>query len=62
MLGIEISTALQAAEYRAVHGLSPNDSLIAATAKVHGLTLATRNTSDFLVTGIPLVNPWERVG
>ena len=59
MLGIEISTALQAAEYRVVHGLSPNDSLIAATAKVHGLTLATRNTSDFLVTGIPLVNPWE---
>lgn len=59
MLGIEISTALQAAEYRAVHGLSPNDSLIAATAKVHGLTLATRNTADFQATGISLVNPWE---
>jgi predicted nucleic acid-binding protein len=62
MLGIEISIALQAAEYRAVHGLSPNDSLIAATAKVHGLTLATRNTGDFQATGISLVNPWERVG
>lgn len=59
MLGIEISIALQAAEYRAVHGLSPNDSLIAATAKVHGLTLATRNTGDFQTTGISLVNPWE---
>ncbi len=59
MLGIEISTALQAAEYRAIHGLSPNDSLIAATAKVHGLTLATRNTTDFEATGISLVNPWE---
>lgn len=59
MLGIEITTALQAAEYRAVQGLTPNDSLIAATAKVHGLTLATRNTSDFSKCGIPLANPWE---
>jgi len=61
MLGIEISIALQAAEYRALHGLSPNDSLIGATAKVHGLTLATRNTVDFERTGIDLVNPWEYV-
>lgn len=59
MLGIEISTALQAAEYRAVHGLSPNDSLIAATAKVHNLTLSTRNTADFQHCGIDLLNPWE---
>jgi predicted nucleic acid-binding protein len=59
MLGIEISTALQAAEYRAVYGLTPNDSLIAATAKVHGITLATRNTADFKETGISLINPWE---
>jgi len=58
MLGIEISTALQAAEYRAIHGLSPNDSLLAATAKVHNLTLATRNTADFQATGIQLANPW----
>jgi toxin FitB len=59
MLGIEISIALQAAEYRAIHGLSPNDSLIAGTARVHGLTLATRNTADFVGCGIALENPWE---
>lgn len=35
------------------------DSLIAATAKVHGLTLATRNTVDFDGCGIELVNPWN---
>lgn len=58
-LGIDTETALQAAEYRAVHGLCPNDSLIAATARVHGLILATRNTGDFQSTGIQLVNPWE---
>lgn len=59
LLGVDLGTALQAAEYRALHGLCPNDSLIAATAQVHGLTVATRNTSDFAPTGISLVNPWE---
>lgn len=59
MLGIEITIALQAAEFRAVQDLTPNDSLIAATAKVHNLTLATRNTADFEDCGIAAVNPWE---
>ncbi len=59
-LGIDLGTALQAAEYRGIHGLCPNDSLIAATAKVHNLILATRNTADFKNTGIQLINPWER--
>ncbi len=58
-LGIDLTIALQAAEYRVLHGLAPNDSLIAATAKIHGLTLATRNVADFASTGIALVNPWE---
>ena len=35
------------------------DALIAATAHIHGLTLATRNTADFSDTGIDLINPWE---
>jgi len=35
------------------------DSLIAATAKQHHLTIATRNTDDFKGCGIPLVNPWD---
>ena len=35
------------------------DGLIAATAKVHGLTLATRNTRDVASTGVAVVNPWE---
>lgn len=56
---IDLAIAREAAGMRVVHGLSPNDSLIAATAKVHGLTLATRNTADFEATGIRLINPWE---
>lgn len=39
------------------------DALIAATALVHNLTLATRNVRDFAGTGVRLVNPWDyRVG
>jgi len=35
------------------------DGLIAATALAHNLTLATRNTADFLATGVPLLDPWH---
>lgn len=34
------------------------DSQIAATAQRHNLTLVTRNTSDFYLTGIKLLNPF----
>lgn len=41
----------------------PHDAMIAATALVHGLTLATRNVRDFAGTGARLVDPWAyRVG
>jgi toxin FitB len=33
------------------------DGLLAATARVHGLTLVTRNTRDVARTGVPLLNP-----
>lgn len=35
------------------------DALIAATAKEHGLTLATRNLCDFDYLGIDVVDPWS---
>jgi predicted nucleic acid-binding protein len=35
------------------------DTLIAATALVHGLTVVTRNVKDFVASGAPLVNPWR---
>jgi predicted nucleic acid-binding protein len=34
------------------------DGLIAATASVHGLTVATRNVADIARTGVPCVNPF----
>ncbi len=35
------------------------DGLLAATAKVNGLTLATRNVSDIESTGVSFINPFE---
>ena len=35
------------------------DSLLAATAKVHRLTLVTRNVSDIAATGVAYLNPFE---
>ncbi len=34
------------------------DSMIAACALAHGLTVATRNVDDFKHFGVPLVNPF----
>ncbi len=35
------------------------DALIAATALQHQLTLVTRNTKDFLLPGLDILNLWE---
>jgi toxin FitB len=34
------------------------DSLIAATARAHGLTIVTRNVKDFEGAGVELLNPF----
>ncbi len=41
---------------RPIHEL---DAQIAAIVRVHGATLATRNTADFEGCGVRVVNPWE---
>ena len=38
--------------------LSSIDAFLAATAAVRGYTLVTRNTADFVATGVLLHNPW----
>ncbi len=37
---------------------SERDSMIAATAMEHRFTVVTRNTADYVNTGVALVNPW----
>jgi predicted nucleic acid-binding protein len=46
---------------RVMHGKSETlleDAMIAATARVHGLTVATRNERDFAALGVALLNPF----
>jgi len=38
------------------------DAMIAATAKQHGLIVATRNVADFLPFGVQVFNPFESPG
>ena len=38
---------------------SERDAMIAATALEHGFTVVTRNTQDFVNTGVLLLNPWH---
>jgi hypothetical protein len=35
------------------------DAMTATCALRHGCTLVTRNDSDYLRTGVPLLNPWK---
>ncbi len=43
---------------RAGKAMPIKDSLISATAVVHGLAVATRNRVDFVNAGVPIVDPF----
>ncbi|MBL1259156.1 MAG: type II toxin-antitoxin system VapC family toxin [Thiotrichaceae bacterium] len=44
---------------RSPHHEHAIDKQIAATAMIHGLTVVTRNTKDFLKTGTKVLNPFD---
>ena len=49
---------------RLMHGKSDtlaDDAFIAATARVHGLTVVTRNVRDFKALGVATLNPFQKV-
>lgn len=41
------------------HTFSQPDLIIAATAAHYGLTVVTRDTSEFVQARVPVMNPWE---
>jgi predicted nucleic acid-binding protein len=48
---------------RLMHGQSDtlaDDAFIAATARVHGLTVVTRNERDFKALRVPTLNPFQK--
>jgi toxin FitB len=42
------------------HTFSQPDLLIAATAAHHGLTVVSRDVSDYEKAGVPVLNPWKK--
>ncbi|MBK5355030.1 type II toxin-antitoxin system VapC family toxin [Pseudomonas sp. TH41] len=58
ILPIDAAVALRCAGLHVPDRVNEADSLIAATALVHGLTVVTRNISDFQSSGVALINPW----
>lgn len=61
LLGIDAAVADRWGYVQALAGrpLPAIDSLLAATALQHNLTLVTRNVKDFAGMGVDLINPWS---
>ena len=58
-LVVDTEIALRCAELHVPITASRYDSLIAATALVHNMTVVTRNTADFASTGVSVLNPCQ---
>jgi predicted nucleic acid-binding protein len=58
ILSIDTAVAQRSARLHVPDPRPQRDCLIAATALVHGMTVVTRNVSDFEPSGVPLLNPW----
>src|SRR5271154_1467011 len=58
ILAIDTAGAQRCATLHVPNPRSDRDAPIAATALVHGLTVATRNVDDFERTGVGVLNPW----
>ena len=59
ILPVDLAVVRQSARYHAPDPAPVRDALIAATAVVHGLAVATRNVADFQRSSVELINPWE---
>ena len=55
----QAAAELRAAAKNSGRVLHLGDALIAGTAKMHTLTIATRNIADFNGLGVPITNPWN---
>ena len=58
VLPVDTTVALRSALLHVPDPRPVRDSLIAATALVHEMTVVTRNVADFGPSGVAVVNPW----
>jgi toxin FitB len=59
ILAVDTPVARRCATLHVPSPRSDRDALIAATAMVHGMSVVTRNISDFEPTGVAVVDPWN---
>jgi hypothetical protein len=60
ILGVDAAIAREWGELSAQRSRPVVDTLLAATALVHKLTLVTRNISDVHDLGVMLLDPWRK--
>lgn len=58
ILPVEQAIVIRCAKLHVPDPMEYRDSLIAATALVHGMTLVTRNVAHFERAGVDILNPW----
>ena len=58
VLSLDARIAIRCAALHVPNPRPDRDALIAATALEYGFTVVTRNTGDFLGTGVELLNPF----
>ena len=59
ILPVDTAVAQRCAKLHVPNPRAERDAIIAATALVHGMTVATRNAADFESTGVRVFNPWH---
>jgi toxin FitB len=59
ILAVDAAVALRCARLHVPNRSAERDALIAATALVHGMTVATRNVADFAAAKVGLIDPWK---
>ena len=61
ILPVNTEIALRSAQLQLMRTCQVEDTLIAATAHIHRMTLVTRNVGDFESTGVTLFNPFDPI-
>lgn len=61
IIPVDLTVALRAAAMHVPDARPDRDAIIAATAKVHGLVVVTRNVRDSVGTGVDIIDPWQPI-
>jgi hypothetical protein len=59
IINVDADTAAEWGRLNVPDPLPVIDGLLAASAKIHGWTLVTRNTADIARSGVALLNPFD---